>query len=142
METVPWTEMTMDQRQAFMAAERSKEEREAVANFAIEGLVEQWEGVQSATQERKLAVEAEALSKRQYADSLAAAFKISQGTRVYTENRRHKRGTYTKVQVRIEYEVTRWVFYGATSLCLYGRTIRKDGTLGELREIGTSWRKA
>lgn len=88
--------------------------------------------------------EAEAEEKRLralYADALAAKLGVTLGSIIV--HRKNKPGTgissVPAVLVESRYLVTHYRMCGGTGLFLSGRKIRKDGTPGEIVDIGPFW---
>lgn len=117
-------------------AERSREE---IAKIQAEGLMEQWEALKAAEIAQKQAEEFTCTQRGKYRDMLASALGVRIGTRV-SVTKRHGCGPKAQMRTSI-YEVSKIVVYGATALSLYGRTAKKDGSLGEVHNIGTDWKR-
>jgi hypothetical protein len=125
---------------AFMAdyPERMQQERrEEVAQLQAERLMAQWEALQAARAATVTAKKYEASERQKYTDMLASALRITVGMRVTTTRRTWKR----KEATTKTYEVTHYTLDGATTLSLTGRTVRKDGTIGAVFEIGADWKR-
>jgi len=123
-----------------MEEARKQRDREAIAMLKAESLMAQWEKLTAAEESAKQAKTIEQQERQRYTDMLAEALNVKIGMRV---ERTRKVGFRNGGMIQTKtYEVTRYSLYvNATSLCLWGRTVRKDGTLGDVFEIGTDWKR-
>jgi len=123
----------------FMASKVAERDRESVAQLEVEGLVTQWDVVVAAKRTEKEAQEAHKQERDRYKAMLAEALGVTVGMRV---TRTKERSWRDKTLVTQTFEVTGWkLTVSPAMLSLHGRTIRKDGTLGETHEIGSRWER-
>lgn len=125
------TELTREQ-------ERAQRDREAVAKLQAENLMAQWETTCAAKDSLNAAKATYSLEHDRYTEMLAAALNVTVGMRV--TRTRHRHGN--QVPRTQTFEVTKFALYLPTTLTLWGRTVRKDGTMGEVFDIGTDWERA
>ena len=119
---------------------RKQRDREALAKLQAADLMAQWETVEATEQAADEARKAVIAARQKYTAMLAEALNVRVGMRV-TQTRKQgyvNGGTL----VTKTYEVTDFsLYFGPTNLRLWGRTVRKDGSLGERFEIGTDWQR-
>lgn len=118
---------------------RDQQEREEIARLKADNLMAQWEVVKAAKVAADAAMDAHIAERLKFTEMLAGALNIKIGMRVTkTVGPTWKRHN-TMVKT---YEVNKYaVLYNPTQLTLWGRTVKKDGTLGEVFEIGTGWER-
>jgi hypothetical protein len=115
------------------------EQREAIAHRQAVELMTQWNKLKAAEEAAKTASSAEVVERSEYTRMLAEALKVPIGSRVsVTRKVGYKMGG--KMQTKT-YEVTSFALWGSSSLRLWGRTVKRDGSLGENFEIGTDWKR-
>lgn len=100
-------------------------------------LVEAFDLLSSATAKAAEAEDAEKVARAAYTVLLAEAAGLKIGSRV-TRTRDVGWRPNRKIQVQT-FEVTRISLEGFSDLYLYGKTVLKNGALGETHNIGISW---
>lgn len=123
--------------QALMAAARRDLDLKQVEALASPAALETYNALLAAQKTLAEAEAAEQALRKAHGDTIAEALGIRPGVIVNKERRKGWDGDTRTIR----YVVTSWRLSGAAGLNLFGRTIRKDGTPGEICEIGSYWGK-
>lgn len=130
--TYGWDELLKDRVRKY--------NREEIAKLQAEALMAQHEIVVAAQDAVEAAREAENAARERYANLFAEAKQIRVGTRVRV-TRPHK-GPGSGPQDRTTvYKIERWAYSTPLSLRLIGRIVKKNGDLGDLRDVPGGWQR-
>ncbi len=127
----------LDEVFAKVYAQQEAKKREEVASLQAVDLMVQYDILTAANQAVEDAKKTASEAKTKFADMLAAAYKITVGMRVSVTKRTWKRAEPTTTV----YEVIGWNHWAGANLTLKGRTVRKDGSLGDAHDISGDWKR-